>query len=131
MLDIDHFKKYNDHYGHQAGDACLTQVAASLQACLRRPGDLVARYGGEEFCVVLPDTDHAHAARMAEQLRAAIAALALPHAAVQSGAVSISVGVAVVKPSPTTAADGLLRSADASLYKAKAAGRNVVVLADM
>lgn len=130
MLDIDHFKKYNDHYGHQAGDACLTQVAASLQACLRRPGDLVARYGGEEFCVVLPDTDKAHAAHMAEQLRAAIAALALPHAAVPSGAVSISVGVAVIKPSPTAAADGLLKSADAALYRAKAVGRNVVMVAE-
>ncbi|MDB5960502.1 MAG: hypothetical protein JWP59_1796, partial [Massilia sp.] len=129
MLDIDHFKKFNDRYGHQAGDACLAQVAAGLQGALRRPGDLLARYGGEEFCVVLPDTDVASAARIAEHLRMAIAALALPHAAAAAGVVSISVGVAVVRPAPTMAADALLRSADDALYQAKANGRNTVVLA--
>ncbi|WP_426192803.1 diguanylate cyclase [Massilia sp. DWR3-1-1] len=129
MLDIDHFKKYNDHYGHQAGDTCLAQVAAALQGVLRRPGDLVARYGGEEFCVVLPDTAAADAVQVGEHLRAAIATLALAHAAVPNAVVSISVGVAVVLPTSTAAADGLLHAADAALYAAKAGGRNMVVLA--
>jgi diguanylate cyclase (GGDEF)-like protein len=129
MLDIDHFKKFNDHYGHQAGDVCLAQVAASLQATLRRPGDLVARYGGEEFCVVLPEADGPHALEVAEHLRAAIAALALPHAAVADGQVTISVGAAAIAPTPLGAADALLRAADNALYAAKGAGRNTVHLA--
>ena len=128
MLDIDQFKKYNDHYGHQAGDVCLARVAAALQRALRRPGDLVARYGGEEFCVVLTDTSGADAALVGEHLRAAIEALALEHAAVPSCMVSISVGVAVARPTSTAAADGLLRVADDALYRAKAGGRNRVVL---
>ena len=130
MLDIDHFKKFNDHYGHQAGDVCLAQVAASLQAALRRPGDVVARYGGEEFCVVLPEADAAQAMQIGEHLRAAIAALALPHAAVAEGQVTISVGAAAIAPSPLGAADALLRAADGALYAAKGAGRNTVRLAE-
>ena len=129
MLDIDHFKKYNDHYGHQAGDACLVQVAASLQGALRRPGDLVARYGGEEFCVVLADVESLDAVQVAEYLRAAIAELHLDHAAAPAGMVTISVGVAVAAPAPTRQADTLLRAADNALYRAKAEGRNLVALA--
>ncbi|MFL6709516.1 MAG: diguanylate cyclase, partial [Massilia sp.] len=131
MLDIDHFKKFNDHYGHQAGDACLTAVAAALQASLHRPGDLVARYGGEEFCVVLPESGGEHAALVGEHLRAAVAALALVHAGAPEGLVSISVGAASALASPLMAADGLLRAADGALYDAKAAGRNRVVLAGL
>jgi diguanylate cyclase (GGDEF)-like protein len=129
MLDIDHFKKFNDHYGHQAGDACLVEVAAALQAALRRPGDLVARYGGEEFCVVLPDADAGHAMQIGEHLRAAVAGLAVPHALAPGGRVTISVGAAAVDPSSGTTADAVLRAADSALYAAKGAGRNTVELA--
>jgi diguanylate cyclase (GGDEF)-like protein len=126
MLDIDHFKKYNDHYGHQAGDVCLARVAAALRSALRRPGDLVARYGGEEFCVVLPDISVADAAQVGESLRAAIETLALEHAGALTGVISISVGVAAARPGGSMASDALLRAADDALYRAKAGGRNNV-----
>ncbi|HEX8478814.1 MAG TPA: diguanylate cyclase, partial [Telluria sp.] len=98
-----------------------------LRSALRRPGDLVARYGGEEFCVVLPDISVADAAQVGESLRAAIETLALEHAAVPPGVISISVGVAAARPGGSMAADALLRAADDALYRAKSAGRNNVV----
>src|SRR6476620_5878701 len=94
MIDIDHFKAFNDRYGHLQGDACLRQIAHSLVATVRRAGDFVARYGGEEFAVVLPGTTQAGAARVAEQLRAGIEALRLPNdASATAPYVTISCGV--------------------------------------
>ena len=128
LLDVDHFKKYNDHYGHQDGDTCLVRVAQALAAGTRRAGDLAARYGGEEFAVVLPNTDVTEARRIGEALRGAIEGLALPHAGAPAGRVTISVGIAI-RPAPGGGdPDTLLRQADAALYRAKDAGRNRVAL---
>ncbi len=134
MIDIDRFKRYNDHYGHLAGDDALRRIAAALQAGMLRPMDLMTRYGGEEFVGVLPGTDAPGALAVAERLRAAVAALGLPHP--QSGVqphVTVSVGVACVAGEalgdPPGAASRLLSRADQALYQAKAAGRDGVVLA--
>jgi len=130
MLDVDHFKTFNDRYGHQTGDACLVRVAHALAAAVRRGGDLAARYGGEEFAIVLPNTGASEARRVGETLRGAVEALAIPHAGAAAGRVTISVGVAL-QPGPGAAdrgPDALLRLADAALYRAKGAGRNRVVL---
>lgn len=121
--DVDFFKRYNDLYGHQAGDACLTQVASALQAGLRRCGDFVARYGGEEFAILLPGLGAADALRLAEHLCQQVRALQLPHAAGTAGAtVSLSLGVATTDGSDSVAQ--LLARADAQLYRAKGAGRD-------
>ena len=125
MIDIDHFKLYNDHFGHSAGDRCLRQVATRL-AAITRPTDLVARYGGEEFAVVMPDTDNAAAARLARRLCSAIAELAEPHPLVPSHIVTVSIGVAAATPTPGSAPASLVDLADAALYRAKAGGRNRV-----
>ena len=134
MVDVDYFKQYNDSYGHQGGDDCLRQVAASLQSLLKRPGDLVARFGGEEFVVVLPETNAVGARRVAEEMRGAVEALGLPHAASPGGkGVTVSVGVATAYPSPDDDAGGveqLLAGADRALYSAKNAGRNRVMAAE-
>lgn len=127
MLDIDYFKLYNDHLGHPAGDACLRQVAKAARQCLRRPADLFARYGGEEFAAVLGHTDLEQALRLAETLREALHALALPHGAPGAGAqVTASFGVAAVVPGPGTSREQLLALADAALYQAKRDGRDCV-----
>lgn len=127
MLDVDHFKRYNDHYGHPMGDQCLARVAHALQDKLRRPGDLVARYGGEEFIAVLPGTDEAAAQAAAERLREAVAHLQIPHAQSTTGpTVTISVGVATCRARADTRTQDLIDAADAALYKAKKAGRNRV-----
>ncbi|HEU5110059.1 MAG TPA: sensor domain-containing diguanylate cyclase, partial [Micromonosporaceae bacterium] len=125
MIDVDHFKLYNDHYGHRAGDECLHRVAALLKQ-RSRTGDLVARYGGEEFAVIMPDTSLGNAYDMAERLRAAVAALAEPHQRVANGIVTASVGVAAAIPSRDMSADHLVEQADVELYRAKRAGRNRV-----
>ncbi|MBK1734648.1 diguanylate cyclase response regulator [Halorhodospira abdelmalekii] len=126
MLDIDHFKLFNDHYGHGAGDLCLQKVARALSGALLRPGDRVCRYGGEEFVALLPATDAAGARVVAEQLRAAVEALAIDHEYSSTGpVVSISLGIATIDlntPSPAL----LLQQADEALYRAKVAGRNRV-----
>jgi diguanylate cyclase (GGDEF)-like protein len=128
MLDVDHFKLFNDRHGHQAGDACLIRVAQALAAGMRRAGDLTARYGGEEFSMVLPNTGKDEAQQIGEALRRAIEELGIAHASAQAQQVTISVGIAV-QPAPGTAdPDALLRLADAALYHAKDAGRNGVVL---
>lgn len=132
LLDVDFFKRYNDHYGHQAGDDCLKQVARTLQATLRRPADLVARYGGEEFICILPDTGVDDAMLMAQQLEQRVRAKQIPHEKSDVGPfVTISLGVAArsgpqAYPKPGTAADGcngLIALADARLYQAKSRGR--------
>jgi diguanylate cyclase (GGDEF)-like protein len=125
MIDIDHFKQFNDTYGHQLGDACLQRVAMVLKAGIGRPRDLVARYGGEEFVLLLPSTDLAGGQLKAEEIRLALQALAIPHVA--SGVVpvvTISVGVASVVPTPGLVPEQLVAAADAQLYQAKLAGRN-------
>ena len=124
MLDIDFFKKYNDHYGHQAGDECLRDVAQALKATINRPSDLVARYGGEEFAVILPGTALEDACTIAQKLSAAIGALDRPHANSPLGRVTISLGVAVLSPEQDHDATRLLSHADTALYAAKTAGRN-------
>ena len=128
MIDIDRFKEYNDHYGHQAGDICLQGVARVLAEHIRRTGDLVARYGGEEFVFIAPATDGVSAAGMAKTVCDALYALQLPHKASALGCVTISIGVASMQPEDGEFASTLLAHADAALYRAKHAGRNQVVL---
>ncbi len=127
MLDVDHFKAYNDHYGHQAGDECLRSVATLLDEQMKRPGDLVARYGGEEFICLLPETDVDGATSVAERLREAVVGQQLPHAlSPVGGHVTISLGVASAMPLGEAPPDGLTQLADRLLYEAKRAGRNRV-----
>lgn len=118
LLDIDHFKAFNDSAGHQAGDDCLRNVARVLRECLQRATDVVARYGGEEFAILLPETDNAHARALASSLCERVAA---------DGVVTISVGVATTVPNRDGAIEDLVRSADEALYEAKRLGRNRVV----
>lgn len=129
MLDIDWFKAYNDHYGHQAGDECLRRVAELFAASVCRTGDLVARYGGEEFAFIAPATDGVGALDIAERVCAALQAQALPHARSDFGCVTASIGVAVMVPSEDSTPDVLVRAADEALYRAKEQGRNRVVMA--
>jgi diguanylate cyclase (GGDEF)-like protein len=125
MLDVDYFKRYNDHYGHQAGDDCLRRVAAAVKSGLRRPGDLIARYGGEEFVCLLPDTDAAGALTLAELLAQRVRDAAIEHAASSvAKVVTVSLGVCTKPAQGAGSASALLREADAQLYQAKAAGRN-------
>jgi diguanylate cyclase (GGDEF)-like protein len=125
MCDVDFFKKYNDRYGHVAGDDCLRKVAAAIGAGARRPADLAARYGGEEFALILPDTDLAGATTVGEAIRSAVAALALEHADSPAGKVSVSLGV-VAGPASTEPDGAWVEAADRLLYDAKAGGRNRV-----
>jgi diguanylate cyclase (GGDEF)-like protein len=129
LIDVDMFKVYNDRYGHQGGDACLQAVASALGSCIRRGGDLLARYGGEEFAVVLAETNHADIALVAESLRAAVAALNLPHeGSTVAGHVTISLGTAAAFPQPYDRLEELIAAADAALYRAKDEGRNRVAV---
>ena len=126
MIDVDHFKRYNDLYGHPQGDDCLQKVAKAVQSAGRRPRDFVARYGGEEMAMILPDTDLQGAAVVAEAARSAVAELGLAHAGSSIGHVSVSVGVALYLPGQNKQGPGdLLKAADSALYKAKEMGRNV------
>jgi diguanylate cyclase (GGDEF)-like protein len=125
MMDVDFFKRYNDRYGHQAGDDCLRRVAIALKASLARAGDLLARYGGEEFVCLLPDTDLAGAMHVAETLGVAIDAQRIEHADSDvAPMVSISLGVCTRAGDAEGSADKLLRQADAQLYRAKTLGRH-------
>ncbi|MDX5373478.1 MAG: diguanylate cyclase [Pseudomonadaceae bacterium] len=127
MIDVDHFKHYNDHYGHLQGDQCLRQVARALAGVLNRPYDLLARFGGEEFVGLLPDTDEAGAVQIAERMRAAIAGLDIEHAAAPgSGRLGVSIGVATALPTPLSSAAEHLGWADEQLYRAKREGRDRV-----
>ena len=131
MIDVDYFKRYNDRYGHQAGDACLKAVASAVQGAMLRPTDLVARYGGEELAVILPYTDSAGAATVAERVVAAVAALKLPHQTSDAAPyASVSVGVVSLVPPQRDAGASLVAQADAALYRAKEQGRNRWVMAD-
>ena len=126
MIDIDFFKRYNDSYGHLAGDACLKLVSAAIDAATRRPGDLAARYGGEEFSVLLPNTDTDGALAVARRICAAVVALREPHRASEFGIVTISAGMYACIPGAGVDASALFAHADAALYAAKTAGRNQV-----
>lgn len=127
LLDIDHFKRYNDRYGHLAGDQCIKAVAAVIRACLRRPADIAARYGGEEFVILLPDTDRAGAWKVADDIVRSVRALRLVHEDNDSGFVTTSAGVhAGVPGAEEEAAKNCVGAADKALYEAKATGRNRV-----
>lgn len=130
MIDVDHFKAYNDHYGHVAGDACLRVVAATIGGVVQRSTDLAARYGGEEFAVLLPGTPRASAVALAEELLAALAEKNLPHAASPLGRVSASIGVTVCGAAEECGPEKMIHAADEALYAAKRAGRDRVMVAD-
>jgi diguanylate cyclase (GGDEF)-like protein len=128
MLDVDHFKLFNDRYGHQAGDDCLAMVAQAMRDCLRRPGDMVARFGGEEFIAVLPQTDLGTAQAVAERVRQAVASLHIPHEASSAAdVVTVSVGVAASAVQLGHMTGDLIKAADDALYRAKRDGRNRVM----
>lgn len=129
MLDVDWFKKYNDHYGHQAGDECLRCVAHSIQAHASRVGDLVARYGGEEFVLIVTSTNPDGAQALVQSICQAVQALQLPHLLSPFGVVTVTIGMAATVPLPSDQPTDLLQQADAALYRAKEAGRNQVVQA--
>jgi len=148
MIDVDHFKAYNDNYGHVAGDQCLQRVAHALTQTVGREGELVARYGGEEFAVLLPETDGPQALAMAQRICEAVRAMAIPHRGAQGrDHVTVSIGVACIHPSAvaqpasalaepaftvdfpcaTEVAQALFEQADAALYNAKESGRDRVM----
>ncbi|OWW21367.1 diguanylate cyclase [Noviherbaspirillum denitrificans] len=129
MVDVDCFKNFNDHYGHQAGDACLQQIARCLREVPHRAADLVARFGGEEFAVLLPGTTEEDAAILAERMRTAIIDMQIPHATSRvAPGVTASFGVAAMHPVGNRQAPDLIAAADAALYAAKEKGRNRVAL---
>lgn len=125
MMDVDHFKQYNDTYGHGGGDECLRQVAKAAAGALQRPADVVARYGGEEFVALLPDTTLDGALMVAEAIRAAVISLAIPHGGSKvASQVTLSLGAACTVPQPEGKPEALLEAADQELYAAKSGGRN-------
>ncbi|MDP2369265.1 diguanylate cyclase domain-containing protein [Rhodoferax sp.] len=124
MVDIDHFKRYNDHYGHPAGDEALRRVAHALSACVRRAGEMVARYGGEEFVLLLPGADAAHAIVTAQKCMDSIRSEAIAHvASLTTQFLTCSIGVATTRPDSGHAADTLVNAADAAMSRAKSNGR--------
>jgi diguanylate cyclase (GGDEF)-like protein len=127
MIDTDHFKAFNDHYGHLAGDGCLKALGELLAASVQTELDFAARYGGEEFAMLLPGLDVASAMHVAEQLRVTVEKRDLEHAAAPRGHVTVSIGVASLRPTPGTPAHALIEAADAALYAAKRRGRNTAV----
>ena len=124
MIDVDHFKTYNDTYGHVGGDHVLQAIAGVIAHHIGRPGDLGARYGGEEFAVLLPATTLGDAFAIAESIRAAVYTLGIAHDQGSGGVLSVSVGVASVAPTVDGSGEALVESADAALYRAKSTGRN-------
>jgi diguanylate cyclase (GGDEF)-like protein len=131
MIDIDHFKAFNDYGGHQAGDACLVKVAGMLGRASRRPLDLTARYGGEEFAILLYETQRERVEELCRELHTSLANLAIAHPAFSNGQlVTFSIGVACVEPQPGRRVEGLIQLADEALYTAKERGRNRTVVMD-
>jgi diguanylate cyclase (GGDEF)-like protein len=126
MIDLDHFKQFNDLYGHLAGDQCLRRVAELIAGRIMRPQDFAARFGGEEFAVLLPNTDREGAQPVTEGIRTAVLELAIDHIGNPRGLATVSVGYATVIPGPGDTEAGLIQLADASLYQAKRRGRNRV-----
>lgn len=128
LCDVDYFKSYNDHYGHQAGDACLKRVAAAMRNTLKRPADLVARYGGEEFAIILPSTAMQGAIAVAQAIQKAIKLLRLPHIQSQiSDFITVSFGVSSIIPTHNLRAETLITTADEALYEAKKQGRDRII----
>lgn len=130
MIDVDHFKSFNDRYGHLVGDECLRTISAIIKESIRRPGDLAARYGGEEFAVVLPGTDYVGAFIVAETIRRAVQGLGIEHRASPESIVTVSIGVSACSPKTEDTPEALIGSADRALYVAKTSGRNISVIAD-
>jgi diguanylate cyclase (GGDEF)-like protein len=131
LVDLDHFKAFNDHAGHQAGDTCLARVAGAIAMSARRPLDLAARYGGEEFVVLLFDVKRDRVEELCRELHANVAALQLPHPASGVGPhVSVSIGAACIEPQIGRHHEGLIQLADEALYAAKEGGRNRTVVMD-
>ena len=128
MIDIDYFKDYNDQFGHQAGDLCLTRIAGALHKTLKRPGEFVARYGGEEFAVVLPNIGQRHVKEIAEMLRQSVLNLSIPlsNENPEDDIVTISLGIATHDALHVKSPEELILNADRALYQAKEAGRNCV-----
>jgi two-component system chemotaxis family response regulator WspR len=126
LLDVDHFKLYNDTYGHLDGDDCLRAIALLMTSALLRPADMVARFGGEEFVALLPGTGEQGARHVAERVREQVCQAALAHAETALGCVSVSIGVASIAPVQSDDPQSLIRLADAALYDAKRSGRNQV-----
>ncbi len=124
IIDADHFKSFNDRYGHPIGDAVLRALADCLAACVHRPRDLVCRIGGEEFSVLLPETDRDGAWRIAAEIHAAVKTLALPSAGVGTGSVTVSIGLSTGPHAADTGPDALYQRADKAVYEAKANGRD-------
>jgi diguanylate cyclase (GGDEF)-like protein/PAS domain S-box-containing protein len=132
MIDVDHFKAYNDHLGHLLGDDCLRRVAQALAESVRQSCDLAARYGGEEFAVILPGLEAGNATRVARKLCAAVMALGIPHGASPTAdVITVSVGVATGVPEQGGRPEALVQAADANLYRAKEQGRNRVIASSM
>ncbi|NEQ37144.1 MAG: diguanylate cyclase [Okeania sp. SIO3I5] len=124
MFDVDHFKLYNDFYGHQAGDQCLFKIAQTAQKIVKRPADLLARYGGEEFAVILPNTDKEGTSMVAAEIQSAVKDLGIPHTEVEKQIITISLGVATMMPSIDQTLQELILEADKALYRAKQQGRD-------
>ncbi|WP_158944494.1 diguanylate cyclase [Granulicella sp. S190] len=129
MIDVDHFKRYNDLYGHVLGDTCLRQIAVAAQEVIHRASDLFARYGGEEFVVVLPNTDSIGAQLVAEQIRLVVEMLHLPHSGNPHGVVTVSIGCATQALDHDSVSTSVVEAADQALYQAKSEGRNRVQVA--
>jgi len=129
LMDVDHFKNYNDLYGHLAGDECLRRIAELATGALHRTGDILARFGGEEFALVLPNTDGAGAAMVAGQIHSAIRDAAIPHGSAPKQILTISLGCATASPIPEETASNLVSAADRALYQAKRDGRDRVAIA--
>lgn len=129
LCDVDHFKTYNDSHGHQAGDACLQQIAATLGQVVRQPTDLVARYGGEEFAIILPNADAERVVEIGHRIRTKVSEILVnpDEPAALKQAITLSVGVASVIPSAERTVEDLVSCADRALFQAKAAGRGRVV----
>jgi len=131
LIDVDWFKKYNDHNGHLAGDDCLRSVANILKAKIRRSSDLVARYGGEEFAIISPGINKINAVEMANIICSAIAGANLPHTMSPFGMITVSIGVALIVPTIDISPETLIQAADEALYHAKDSGRNQVISAEI
>jgi diguanylate cyclase (GGDEF)-like protein len=129
LCDVDHFKKYNDTYGHQKGDECLKAVAGAIRDAARRKVDMVARYGGEEFAVLLPDTSPVSALLVAGRVLESVRGLRVPHEKAPGGHVTLSIGVCATNPEAGVDSSKLVKTADKALYDAKARGRNQAVVA--
>jgi diguanylate cyclase (GGDEF)-like protein len=127
MIDVDHFKLFNDTYGHPEGDVCLTRLGETLAGIAAETMGFAGRYGGEEFCLLLPNTASGRALEIGEMVRAAVQDIAMPHATSSYQTVTVSVGVACTKPNDTQRPGELIEAADAALYAAKHRGRNAVV----